>query len=75
MEITAQLVFPSMNANIKVSLQREFLLICFKLVTKEAQAPQLDVGGDLQCHCCLLDGGDSLKVDALWHFSTKSKKE
>lgn len=57
----------------KVGLQRELPLICFKGVTWQAQAPQLEVGGDLQCH--LLDGGDSLKVDALWHFATKSKKE
>lgn len=58
-----------------MGLQRELPLIYFKIVAWQAEAPQLDVGGDLQCHYCLLGGGDSLKVDALWHFSTKSKEE
>lgn len=75
MEITAQLVSPSMNAKDKSGLAKRVAINIFENSPLAGSGTRLDVAGELQCQCCLLDGGDSLKVDALWHFSTKSKKE
>lgn len=75
MEISAQLGSPSMNARDKNGLAKRISIKMFLNSHLQAQAPQLGVGGDLQCHCHLFHGGDSLKADAPWHFSTKSKKE